>query len=154
MSNHEIQLKMRETWTDRLQSGGLGIIGLFVLGLSSCVMEPEVETDTAFIHGLKQEQLGLGIVLGTRGYQEVQKDLALPSYAQTTEGQVVAIEGAAYIVRAINEAEHRIPFDQNTTIDRPAHVGDWIEAFLDQRGRALHIRNIDDKFMAREEPLE
>jgi len=154
MNNHETQLKMPKTWTDRLQSGWLGIICLFVLGVSGCVTEPEVKTDSAFIHDLKQEQLGLGIVLGTRGYQEVQKDLALPSSAQTTEGQVVAIEGAAYIVRAINEAEHRIPFDQNTTIDRPAHLGDWIEAYLDNHGRAIHIRNIDEEFMEREEPLE
>ena len=93
-------------------------------------------------------------MLGTRGYQEIQKDLALPSSAQTTEGQVEAIEGAAYIVRAINEAEHRIPFDQNTTIDRPAHLGDWIKAYLDDHGRAIHIRNIDEEFMEREEPLD
>jgi hypothetical protein len=55
MSNHETQMKMPKTWTDRLQSVGLGIICLFVLGVSGCVTEPEVKTDSAFIHDLKQE---------------------------------------------------------------------------------------------------
>jgi len=37
--------------------------------------------------------------------------------------------------------------DQNTSIDRPAHVGDWIKAFLDEGGRAIFIRNIDEEFL-------
>ena len=126
----------------------LGVACLLVVGVSGCVMQPEVERDTS------QEQLGLGIVLGTRGYQEVLKELALPeSSDQTIEGQVVSIEGAAYVVQDVTQHRRRIPVDQNTTIDRPAHVGDWIEAYLDDRGRAIHIRNIDEEFVAREAPL-
>lgn len=150
MSNREIRLTKFTCWTSKLRSGVLGITCLFVLGVSGCVTEPELGTETEVTQNANQEQLGLGIVLGTRGYQEVQKDLGLPSDTQTKEGQVVAIEGAAYVVQDITEQEHRIPVDQNTTIDRPAHVGDWIEAYLDDHGRAVHIRNIDEEFMAKE----
>ena len=95
----------------------------------------------------QQADIGLGIVLGTRGYQEVQKELALPdAYAQAVEGQVTKIEGAAYLIRNIAGNVQRLPVDQNTAIDRPAHIGDWIQAFLDERGRAIFIRNIDKEF--------
>lgn len=95
----------------------------------------------------QQADIGLGIVLGTRGYQEVQKELALPdAYAQAVEGQVTKIEGAAYLIRNIAGNLQRLPVDQNTAIDRPAHIGDWIQAFLDKRGRAIFIRNIDEEF--------
>ncbi|MDA0740106.1 MAG: hypothetical protein O2999_14200 [Nitrospirae bacterium] len=154
MSNYNTQLKMQNAWTDRLRSGVLGITCLLVLGASGCVTEPELKTETDVTQNTNQEVLGLGIVLGTRGYQEVQKDLGLPSDRQTKEGQVVVIEGAAYIVKDITGQEHRIPVDQNTTIDRPAHVGDWIEAYLDDHGRAVHIRNIDEEFIAKEGSLE
>ncbi len=148
MSNHEIQLKMPKTWTDRFKARVLGVTCLFVLGASGCVMEPEVKQDTG------QEQLGLGIVVGTRGYQEVLEDLASPgAFSLALEGQVVKIEGAAYVVKEITEQERRIPVDQNTTIDRPAHIGDWIAAYLDSHGRAIHIRNIDEEVLAREAPL-
>jgi hypothetical protein len=43
--------------------------------------------------------------------------------------------------------EVRLPVDENTRIDRPAHVGDWIEAQMDQAGRARIIRNIDDQIV-------
>lgn len=33
--------------------------------------------------------------------------------------------------------------DENTRIDRPAHVGETIRALLDDRGRAVVIRNTD-----------
>jgi len=33
--------------------------------------------------------------------------------------------------------------DENTRIDRSAHVGDRIEAFVDLRGRTVLIRSID-----------
>lgn len=58
-------------------------------------------------------------------------------------GQVIKIEGGAYIVRPAKGLERQIPHDENTRIDRPAHVGDRIEAWLDDRGRAVVIRNID-----------
>lgn len=149
MSQRDMQLKKPKTRTETIQIKVLGLACLVVLGVSGCDTEPD------FNQARSQEQLGLGIVLGTRGYIEVQKELALPEfYAEAAEGQVVAIEGAAYIIQDVTEHERRIPFDQNTTIDRPAHVGDWIEAYLDDRGRAVHIRNIDEEFMAREEPLE
>ncbi len=148
MSNHETRLKMSTTWPHRLQSVGLGIICLFVLGVSGCVTDPEIK------QGVRQEYLGLGIVLGTRGYQEVQKDLASPgAFSLALEGQVVKIEGAAYVVKEITQQERRIPVDQNTRIDRPPHVGDWIAAYLDSHGRAIHIRNIDEEALAREASL-
>lgn len=122
---------------------------LCVLGLNGCVTEPGVK------QGANQEQLGLGIVLGTRGYQEIQKELSSPgAFSLALEGQVVKIEGAAYVVREATQQERRIPVDQNTTIDRPAHVGDWIAVYLDPRGRAIHIRNIDEELMARDSPLD
>ena len=37
----------------------------------------------------------------------------------------------------------RIPYDENTKIDRPAHVGDHIQSWLDHRGRAVVIRSLD-----------
>jgi len=124
------------------------LAGPSIFCFSSCVTEPGITQDTA------QEQLGLGIVLGTRGYQEIQKDLASPGmFSLVLEGQVISIEGAAYVVKQANGDERRIPVDQNTTIDRPAHVGDWIAAYLDHRGRALQVRNIDQELLEREDPL-
>ncbi|MDT7043091.1 hypothetical protein [Candidatus Nitronereus thalassa] len=134
----------------------VGVLGLFcflAVGVSGCVTEPPLNTDAEVPQEATQENLGLGIVLGTSGYQKIEKDSVLPeAYAQTIEGQVRKIEGAAYVVQDITEHEYRIPFDQNTTIDRPAHVGDWIQAFLDERGRSIHIRNIDKKIKAKQEP--
>ena len=142
-------LKKPKAFSRRVQETVLLAPCLLVLGLSGCTTEPKIKQN------MDQEQLGLGIVLGTRGYQELQKDLASPgAFSLALEGQVVKIEGAAYLVKDITQQERRIPVDQNTTIDRPAHVGDWIAAYLDNRGRALHIRNIDEELIARESPLE
>ncbi len=114
-----------------------------LIGLGACALEPGIGHDN------KQAAIGLGIVLGTRGYQEVQKELAEPdAYARTVEGQVTKIEGGAYLVKDRAGKFQRLPVDQNTTIDRPAHVGDWIEAFLDKHGRAIFIRNIDEEFLS------
>ena len=131
------------------QTGRLLILtGLWILGVSGCVTQPES------LESSDQEQLGLGIVVGTRGYQEVQQDLTSPgAFSLVVEGQVIKIEGAAYVVKEASQVERRIPLDQNTTIDRPAHIGDWIAAYLDNRGRALHVRNIDQELRAREDPL-
>jgi hypothetical protein len=139
--------------TNWFQSGGMGMTCLLVLGAGGCMTEPTLTPDTEAPQENTQENLGLGIVAGTSGYQEIRKDLALPdTYSQSIEGQVMKIEGAAYVVQDATEHEHRIPLDQNTTIDRPAHVGDWIQAFLDKRGRSIHIRNIDKKIKANQVP--
>jgi hypothetical protein len=58
-------------------------------------------------------------------------------------GQVQAVEGAAYLIRDTHGRELRIPHDENTRIDRPAHVGDQIQSWLDRHGRAVLIRNLD-----------
>jgi hypothetical protein len=92
----------------------------------------------------RQEDLGRGIVQGTLGAQPV-GDVRLPIPANTIsfKGQVVAVEGGAYVLQEVNGIERRVPHDENTRIDRPAHVGDRIEALVDDRGRAVFIRNID-----------
>ncbi|MDT3778938.1 hypothetical protein PJI16_15335 [Nitrospira sp. MA-1] len=95
---------------------------------------------------LRQADIGFGIVEGTKGFMQIQEE-ALSPYGslRVVEGQVFQIEGAAYVVHINDQIEARLPFDENTRIDRPAHVGDWIEAQLDQEGRARIIRNIDDR---------
>ena len=145
MSKQESQLKMTKTWKDGFSSRLLFVTCLIALGIGGCIPEPEIK------QGMNQEQLGLGIVIGTRGYQQIQKDLAPPgAFSLVVEGQVIKIEGAAYVVREVTQQERRIPVDQNTTIDHPAHVGDWIAAYFDSHGRAIHIRNIDEEIIARE----
>ena len=92
----------------------------------------------------KQEDLGQGIVRGTLGAQpagDVRQ--ALPTNVFSLIGQVMAIEGGAYVLQESSGIEHRVAHDENTRIDRPAHVGDRIEAFVDDKGRAVLIRNID-----------
>jgi len=95
----------------------------------------------------RQEDLGQGIVRGTLGAQPTGNVPAtlptLPANFISFKGQVTAIEGGAYVLREVSGIEHRVAHDENTQIDRPAHVGDRIEAFLDARGRAVIIRNID-----------
>jgi len=39
-------------------------------------------------------------------------------------------------------ASNRVAHDENTRIDRPAHVGDRIEVFADDKGRAVLIRTL------------
>ena len=92
----------------------------------------------------RQEDLGQGIVRGTLGAQPA-SDLrqAMPNNNYSLLGQVTAVEGGAYVLQEPGGIERRVAHDENTRIDRPAHVGDWIEAFLDDGGRAILIRNID-----------
>ena len=91
-----------------------------------------------------QEQLGLGIVLGTLGDQHHTRLSSVPAnWVHRVAGQVLKVEGAAYVIRDVNGRAWRIPHDENTRIDRPAHVGDLIEAYLDDGHRALLIKNID-----------
>ncbi|MEI8016241.1 MAG: hypothetical protein WCH20_15575 [Nitrospira sp.] len=92
----------------------------------------------------KQEDLGQGIVRGTLGARSTgEMRLAMPTNVISLPGQVTAVEGGAYVIQDVSGVEHRIAHDENTRIDRPAPVGDRIEAFVDDRGRAVLIRNID-----------
>jgi len=91
-----------------------------------------------------QEYLGLGIVSGTLGAQQ---HAAVPSgepASLSVIGQVHALEGAAYLIRDAQGKDIRIPHDQHTRIDRPAHVGDRIQCWLDHRGRAVVIHSLDE----------
>ena len=90
-----------------------------------------------------QAAIGLGIVEGTKGYQQIQREQY--GLGSKITGQVVRIEGAAYVVHMLNNDQIRLPFDEETRIDRPAHVGDWIAASINQDGRAQFIQNIDDQ---------
>jgi hypothetical protein len=90
-----------------------------------------------------QEYLGMGIVSGTLGEQQrVALCVGEPSSISVV-GQVQALEGGAYLVRNAQGQDIRIPHDENTRIDRPAHVGDRIQSWLDRQGRALLIRSLD-----------
>jgi hypothetical protein len=92
----------------------------------------------------KQEDLGQGIVRGTLGAQQTgDVQLTMPTNVFSLIGQVTAVEGGAYVLQEISGIERRVAHDENTRIDRPAHVGDRIEAFVDDKGRAVLIRNID-----------
>jgi hypothetical protein len=93
----------------------------------------------------KQEDLGQGIVRGTLGAQQTgDVRLAMPTNVfSLIIGQVTAVEGGAYVLKEVSGIELRVAHDENTRIDRPAHVGDRIEALVDDKGRAVLIRNID-----------
>ena len=121
------------------------LVWLCAFGGWGCAHQSELS------HDHEQAALGMGIVVGTRGYQELQQALAQPDgSAQAVEGQVTKIEGAAYLIKDMTGNVLRLPLDQNTTIDRPAHVGDWIKAYLDNHGRAIFIRNIDEELPKKE----
>lgn len=96
------------------------------------------------MHGdSSQEYLGMGIVSGTLGEQQrVAQCVGEPSSVSVV-GQVQAVEGGAYVVRDAKGQEIRIPHDENTRIDRPAHIGDHIQSWLDPHGRAVLIRSLD-----------
>ncbi len=95
-----------------------------------------------------QEAIGLGIVEGTKGYQQLQEDLMMRNgVVKSVRGQVHHIEGAAYVVHTEAHSEVRLPVDENTRIDRPAHKGDWIDAYVNEAGRAIVIRNVDDQIV-------
>lgn len=91
-----------------------------------------------------QEDLGRGIVRGTLGAQLAgEARSSIPAHVFALSGQVTAVEGGAYVLQEISGVERRVAHDENTRIDRPAHVGDRIEVFVDDKGRAVLIRNID-----------
>ncbi len=92
---------------------------------------------------LSQEYLGIGIVSGTLGEQK-RLGLSTGELPLTSViGQVLAVEGAAYLIRDAQGRERRLPHDENTRIDRPTHVGDQIQSWLDRQGRAVLIRSLD-----------
>lgn len=92
----------------------------------------------------RQEDLGQGIVRGTLGAQPAgDVRLPIPAHTVSFKGQVTAVEGGAYVLQEVSGIDHRVGHDENTRIDRPAHVGDRVEVFVDDRGRAVLIRNID-----------
>ncbi len=92
----------------------------------------------------RQEDLGQGIVRGTLGARPAgDVRLTIPAQTVSVKGQVTAVEGGAYVLQEVSGIERRVGHDENTRIDRPAHVGDRIEVFVDDRGRAVLIRNMD-----------
>jgi len=102
-------------------------------------------TQTVETNG-RQADIGLGIVEGTKGYRYLQQEQLTEQVGmQDLQGQVTEIEGGAYMIRDTQGTAVRLPLDENTKIDRPAHVGDWIAVHLDSSGRAVNIRNIDGR---------
>ncbi len=98
------------------------------------------------MHGhSSQEDLGMGIVSGTLGAQLRSAQPAGEPVSSSVVGQVQALEGGAYLVRDVRGQEHRVPHDENTKIDRPAHVGDRIQSWFDRHGRAVLIRSVDEE---------
>jgi hypothetical protein len=93
--------------------------------------------------GSDQELMGEGIVRGTLGTHPEWQARLVPAGSTAVAGQVLELEGGAYVIQQRDGGQQRLPLDENTRIDRPAHVGDRIQAWLDDRGRALLIRNID-----------
>lgn len=121
------------TWNQRI----LWVVS--VVGLAGCASQMAEPTS-------HQSALGIGIVEGTKGIQQMQEDPNMRNGVVTkVRGQVHHIEGAAYVVLTSNLSEVRVPVDENTEIDRPAHKGDWIDAYVNRDGRAIFIRNVDDQ---------
>jgi hypothetical protein len=90
-----------------------------------------------------QEDLGRGIVSGTLGEQQRVAQCAGQPSSMSVIGQVQSLEGGAYLIRNAQGQEIRVPHDENTRIDRPAHVGDRIQSWFDREGRAVLIRSLD-----------
>jgi len=90
-----------------------------------------------------QEAIGRGIVQGTLGARQDAQTSPAPPGATAVAGQVMALEGGAYVIEQNDGSQQRLSHDENTRIDRPAHVGDNIQAWVDEQGRAVLIRNID-----------
>ena len=114
-----------------------GLVGFLTVALSGCASQPG-NLD------LEQAHLGRGIVVGTTGAHLTQGSRLQPSQEhRVVIGQIQGLEGGAYVIEDETGKELRLPHDENTRIDRPAHIGDRIEAILDDSGRAQAIRNID-----------
>ncbi len=114
---------------------------LSVCGLLGCANHMSEPTS-------HQSALGQGIVEGTKGYQQLHEDPMMRNGAvRKVRGQVHHLEGAAYVVHTNGHEEVRLPVDENTSIDRPAHKGDWIDAYVNESGRAIFIRNVDSQII-------
>lgn len=90
-----------------------------------------------------QEYLGIGIVSGTLGEQQRVALCAGEPSSTSVVGHVQALEGGAYLIQDAQGRDIRIPHDENTRIDRLAHVGDRIQTWFDRQGRAVLIRSLD-----------
>ena len=111
----------------------MAVLGVSLLGAGCNITETS-----------RQEDLGRGIVRGTLGAQQAgEVRLPIPGDTVSFTGQVTAVEGGAYVLQEVSGIERRVAHDENTRIDRPAHVGERIQAFMDDRGRAVLIRNMD-----------
>ena len=111
----------------------VGALGVSLLGAGCNIMGTS-----------RQEDLGRGIVQGTLGARPVSDmRLPIPLHTGSVTGQVTTVEGGAYVIQEVNGIERRVAHDENTRIDRPAHIGDRIEVLLDGNGRAVFIRNVD-----------
>lgn len=107
----------------------MSVLGVSLLGTGCNIAGPST-----------QEDLGRGIVRGTLGAQPAGVTrLAMPTDTASFIGQVTAIECGAYVIQEASGVERRVTHDENTRIDRPVHVGDRVEAFLDGGGRAVLI---------------
>lgn len=115
---------------------GMGIV-------SGTLGEQQRVAHSGIPHPIAQEYLGIGIVSGTLGEQQRLAQLAWEPSTTSVTGQVLALEGGAYVIRDHQGRDLRVPHDENTRIDRPAHVGDYIQCWLDHHGRAVRIRGLD-----------
>ncbi|WP_455378059.1 hypothetical protein [Petrachloros mirabilis] len=102
-------------------------------------------TGCAYSGRSDQEVMGEGIVRGTLGAHSDWQARLFPIEEKSVTGQVLMLEGGAYVIRQDDGSHRRLSHDENTRIDRPAHVGDKIQAWVDERGRTVMIRNIDDQ---------
>jgi hypothetical protein len=73
---------------------------------------------------LRQQDLRRGIVWGTIGAWNQQGDARSIIGTCRVSGQVMHLEGGAYVLRNAIGRELRVAPDENTRSDRPAHVGD------------------------------
>lgn len=117
---------------------GIGIVS-GTLGAQQRLAQSSIQ------HPAAQEYLGMGIVSGTLGEQQRLAQFPWEPSAASVIGHVLALEGGAYIIRDHQGRDLRVPHDENTRIDRPAHVGDHIQCWFDHHGRAVLIRSLDGK---------
>ena len=93
------------------------------------------------VPNIQQEARGVGIVQGTLGV--LGGASSSPHASEVMRGQVLELEEGAYVAQSSSGEEVRVPLDENTSADRPAHVGDHIEVYFDDAHRAIQIRNSD-----------
>lgn len=77
-----------------------------------------------FVTGRSRDGDRVGDIGGTKTHRAVLREPA----SMSVVGQVQVLEGGAYLIRDAQGQEIHIPHDENTRIDRPAHVGDRIQS--------------------------